>query len=180
MHAMTIQDLRERGIRWHAIVAMASNRVIGRDGTLPWHFPEDLKLFKKRTMGCPIIMGRNTFLSLPKQRPLPGRNNVVVSRTMAPPKDATYTVIPSLEAYLDAVSGVGDAYLIGGAHLFEAGLALCETLVLTFVHETYEGDVLMPAFEGQFTFEENEASFDAFEVRRYVRSEQNGKVAIPN
>ena len=175
---MTIEDLRAKGIRWHAIVAMASNRVIGRDGTLPWHLPEDLKLFKKRTMGCPIIMGRNTFLSLPKQRPLPGRRNVVVSGTMSTPEDDAYAVIRSLDAYPTAVQGEGDAYLIGGARLFEAGLDLCETLILTYVYEAHEGDVLMPAFEDHFTMETVEASFDDFEVRRYVR--KNGEVTIPN
>ena len=63
-----------------AIVGMASNRVIGKDGTLPWRLPEDLKFFKKTTLGHPILMGRKTFDSIGK--PLPGRRNIVLSRTM--------------------------------------------------------------------------------------------------
>lgn len=165
---MTHADLVEAGIDLHAIVAMASNRVIGRDGTLPWHLPEDLKLFKARTLGHPIIMGRATFESLPKQKPLPKRRNIVLSKTMGPREGVD--VIRDLSE-LPALGVLGDAYLIGGARVFSAYLDLCSRLILTYVHEAHEGDVMMPCFEKAFTFAETLDTFDEFEVRLYKRNE---------
>ena len=74
-------------MRLIAIVAMSANRVIGREGKLPWHYPEDLKFFKRTTLGHPILMGRATFDSISK--PLPGRQNIVLSRTMQPSEGVT-------------------------------------------------------------------------------------------
>ena len=164
---MSIYELlADSNIRLHAIVAMAANRVIGRDGQLPWHLPEDLKLFKQRTVGHPIIMGRATFESLPKQRPLPKRRNIVLSRTMAPREGID--VLPNLET-LPSLGVSGDAFLIGGAGVFDAYLEACHSLILTYVFAEHEGDTFMPPFEDTFAFAETLETFPEFEVRRYDR-----------
>ncbi len=162
---MTHGDLTRVGIHLHALVAMASNRVIGRDGTLPWHLPQDLKLFKERTLGHPIIMGRATFESLPK-RPLPKRRNIVLSRTLTPVPGVE--IIADLQGLID-LGVTGDAYLIGGARVFDAYLQTCASLILTHVHQAYEGDTFMPPFEEAFVFDETLTTFPDFDVRRYVR-----------
>ena len=159
-------DLVEAGMRLHAIVAMAPNRVIGKDGDLPWHLPEDLKLFKARTLHHPIIMGRATFESLPKQRPLPKRRNIVISTTLE--KREGIEIIRNIRELL-SLSITGDAYLIGGARVFEAHLSLCDSLILTVVKQPYEGDTFMPPFEETFEFTETLETFADFEVHRYDR-----------
>ena len=127
-----------------AIVAMSSNRVIGKDGKLPWHLPEDLKFFKKTTLGHPILMGRKTFESI--GRPLPGRRNIVLSTSM-PPREGV-EVIRSL-ADLTCADGE-QIFLIGGAQLFESLLPQCAGMYLTWIDQPYEGDVLFPPFEHLF------------------------------
>ena len=131
------------------IAALAQNRVIGRDNQLPWHLPADLKHFKAKTLGKPIIMGRKTWDSL--GRPLPGRLNLVVSRQAGLQLEGA-EVFPSLEAAIvraDAWAreqGVDELMLIGGAQLYEQGLSLAERLYLTRVALQPEGDAWFPAF----------------------------------
>lgn len=163
---MTHNDLVNAGILLHAIVAMAPNRVIGRDGDLPWHLPEDLRLFKARTLNRPIVMGRATFESRPRQRPLPKRRNIVISSTLE--EREGFEIIRGLDELI-TLGVTGDAYLIGGARVFEAYLSLCESLILTFIKETHQGDTFMPPFEDTFQFAETLETFDDFEVRRYDR-----------
>ena len=148
-----------------AIVAMASNRVIGRDGKLPWHIPEDLRFFKKTTLGHPILMGRKTFESIGK--PLPGRQNIVLSRTM-PPREGV-TVIQDI-ASLGSVCPCGEkVFLIGGAQLFAELLPQCDGLYLTWIEQPYEGDVLLPPFEHLFDLHEVLGRGEGFEFRYYRR-----------
>lgn len=131
------------------IAALAQNRVIGRDNQLPWHLPADLKHFKAKTLGKPIIMGRKTWDSL--GRPLPGRLNLVVSRQAGLQLEGA-EVFPSLEAAIVRADewareqGVGELMLIGGAQLYEQGLALAERLYLTRVALQPEGDAWFPVF----------------------------------
>ncbi|MFT5104407.1 MAG: dihydrofolate reductase [Verrucomicrobiales bacterium] len=158
--------MSEKNYSLKAVVAMASNRVIGRDGQLPWHLPEDLKLFKKLTLGHPILMGRKTFDSI--GRPLPKRRNIVISRTWKPEPDSGIEVIQNLEA-LDSLGLEGDVYLIGGAQIYAALLPECDEVWLSFVYEAHEGDTRFPEFEGDFVLAEVVEKFDAFELRRYVR-----------
>ncbi len=150
-----------------AIAAMASNRVIGKEGKLPWHLPEDFRWFKKLTMGHPIVMGRKTCESI--GRPLPGRRNVVVSRqwTTAP---EGFELIHSIEALGD-LELEGDVFVIGGAVLYKELLPECEEFYLSYVFEEYQGDAIFPAFEDQFKLEEVMASYPEFELRRYVRTQ---------
>jgi dihydrofolate reductase len=126
------------------IVAVADNGVIGRDNTLPWHLPEDLKRFKRLTLGKPIVMGRKTFDSIGK--PLPGRQNIVVTR------DANYrregvTVVHDVETALRAAGTAPEIMVIGGAELFRALLPRAGRLHLTRVHGNIEGDVRWPALD---------------------------------
>lgn len=131
------------------IAALAQNRVIGRDNQLPWHLPADLKHFKAKTLGKPIIMGRKTWDSL--GRPLPGRLNLVVSRQAGLQLEGA-EVFPSLDAAIvraDAWAreqGVDELMLIGGAQLYEQGLVLAERLYLTRVALQPEGDAWFPVF----------------------------------
>jgi dihydrofolate reductase len=133
------------------IAAMAQNRVIGCDNQLPWHLPADLKHFKALTLGKPIIMGRKTWDSL--GRPLPGRLNLVVSR-QADLQLAGAEVFPSLEAAIvradqwAAEQGVDELMLIGGAQLYQQGLALATRMYLTRVGLSPAGDAWFPEIEG--------------------------------
>ena len=147
--------------RLHAIVAMASNRVIGKEGKLPWHLPEDLKFFKSTTLGHPILMGRKTFESI--GRPLPGRRNIVLSSIMSEREGVE--VIRHLEQ-LQADEAV---FVIGGAKLFEELLPRCELLYLTWIEQPYEGDVFLPPFEHLFSRREVIGTGAGFEFRRYTR-----------
>jgi len=152
-------------MRLIAIVAMSSNRVIGREGRLPWHFPEDLKFFKRTTLGHPILMGRATFDSI--GRPLPGRLNIVLSSTMTPREGVT--VIRSA-AELPQVCGDADTvFVIGGARVFEELLPRCDGLYLTWISQPYEGDVLLPPFEHLFQLKETVGQSEGLEFRYYER-----------
>lgn len=148
-----------------AIVAMASNRVIGRAGTLPWHFPEDLQFFKRTTLGHPILMGRATFESIGK--PLPGRQNIVLSSTLAP--RAGITLIRSLAELSSACPDASKIFVIGGARLYEELLPTCSELFLTFINKPYTGDVFLPPFEHLFDLNSVLQSSPPLEFRHYIR-----------
>jgi dihydrofolate reductase len=131
------------------IVAVADNDVIGRDNGLPWHLPEDLKRFKRLTMGKPMIMGRKTFESIGK--PLPGRHNIVVTR------DANYhrggvTVVNDADAAVRAAGPVPEIMVIGGAELFRLFMPRAGRVHLTRVHGDVAGDIhWQPLDQGQWT-----------------------------
>ncbi len=126
------------------IVAVADNGVIGRDNTLPWHLPDDLKRFKRLTMGKPIVMGRKTFDSIGK--PLPGRQNIVVTRDTNYRRDGV-TVVHDADAALRAAGAVPEIMVIGGAELFRTLLPRAGRLHLTRVHGNIDGDVVWPALD---------------------------------
>ena len=128
------------------IVAVADNGVIGRDNTLPWHLPEDLKRFKRLTMGKPMIMGRKTFESIGK--PLPGRRNIVVTRDPNYHREGIEVVHGMAEA-LAITAGVPEVMVIGGAELFRAALPMAGRIHLTRVHGNIEGDVVWPALDNR-------------------------------
>jgi dihydrofolate reductase len=161
--------MTEESLQWKAIAAMASNRVIGREGQLPWRLPDDLKWFKKLTLGHPIIMGRSTYESI-GSKPLPGRRNIVLSRSGFDPGHPDVEVLPSVEALRARVAELNeDVFLIGGAAIYEALLADCDTLYLSFISEAVEGDAFFPSFEEDFDLAEVVASYPEFELRRYKR-----------
>jgi dihydrofolate reductase len=127
------------------IAAMGQNRVIGRDGNLPWHLPDDFKFFKRKTQGCPVIMGRKTFDSMGK--PLPGRRNIVITRN-PDLKIPGAEVVHSLENALQLVEpSEGETFIIGGSEIYRQGLEVADRIYLTLVHEAFEGDTFFPEFD---------------------------------
>lgn len=128
------------------VAAMARNRVIGRDGDLPWHLPADLQAFKAVTLGKPVIMGHKTWASIGK--PLPGRLNIVISsRAQIDPQQATVSrsFIEALEVAED--SGAEAAMVIGGAAIYQQALPFADELILTVVQAQPEGDRYFPAID---------------------------------
>lgn len=126
-------------------VAMTTDRVIGRNNTLPWKLPPDLQHFKFLTMGHPIIMGRKTRESI--GRSLPGRTNIVITHQPGYQADGG-TVVHSLEAALTLCNQHypdGEHFIIGGAELFRLALPLCQRIYLTEIHQHIEGDTFFPA-----------------------------------
>jgi dihydrofolate reductase len=125
------------------IAAIARNGVIGKDNALPWHLPADLRHFKELTTGHAVIMGRRTWESLPEKfRPLPGRQNIVVTRN-AGYRAGGATVVTSLPAAVAAAQG-GEAFVIGGAELYKAALPLADRLQLTEIDAAFDGDTHFP------------------------------------
>ena len=132
------------GPRVVLVAAVAANGIIGASGRLPWHIPEELKHFKKLTLGHPVIMGRRTWESL--KGPLPQRENIVVTRT--PGYEAPgAAVAASLEAALALCAGEPLAFVIGGTQLFKESLPIAAGMVLTEIRRDYQGDTWFPAWD---------------------------------
>lgn len=149
------------GRPFKAIAAMAENRVIGADGTIPWHIPDEFKWFKEATMGHTLVMGRKTYASI--GRPLPGRKTVVLSRQ--PQEIPGVTVVDSL----DAVPQEGTVFIAGGAEIYRQALPYCHELFLTIVKRQAEGNVLFPELDPEFRRDEKPLREHAdFTVWRYV------------
>jgi dihydrofolate reductase len=131
----------------HLIYARSRNNVIGVNGDLPWHLPEDLAHFKRTTLGQPVIMGRVTWESIPdKFRPLPSRTNVVVSRQASFSAPGAQ-VVSSLQAAMDLFTADDVVWLIGGAQLYAQAMPLAKQLVITEIDADYEGDAFAPAID---------------------------------
>lgn len=127
------------------IWAMDENRVIGYHNQLPWRLPEDLKFFKRVTMGHPIMMGRKTYESI--GRPLPGRENIVITRDEAYHPDGC-TVMNSIEKFQGfAEEKEEEIFVIGGAEIFKEVLPYADKLYLTMIHHQFEGDTFFPVFD---------------------------------
>ena len=128
------------------IAAVARNRVIGRGGELVWRESEDQKHFRRVTLGCPVIMGRKTWDSLPTRfRPLPGRRNIVVTRNPAWQAEGAERAA-SLDAALALVADAQKVFVIGGAELYALALPRADELVLTEIDADLVGDILFPAW----------------------------------
>ena len=147
--------------RLHLIYARAANGVIGCNGALPWHLPEDLAHFKRTTLGCPVLMGRKTWDSLPLRfRPLPGRVNIVVTR------DADWAAVGaqvahSLEAARDLCPPGSDAWVIGGAQIYAQALPLASSVVVTEIAQDFEGDAFAPDLGADWREMQREARISA-------------------
>jgi dihydrofolate reductase len=126
------------------IAALARNRAIGRGNDMPWRLPEDLKRFRRLTMGHAVIMGRKTFESIGSA--LPGRSNIVItrSRDWNPPG---CVVVHSLDSGLARVGNPEDAFVIGGAQIYTLALPLAGRLYLTEIEREFEGDAFFPEFD---------------------------------
>jgi len=137
-------------MKLHLIFACSANGVIGKTGTMPWHLPEDLAHFKRTTLGCPVVMGRKTWDSLPPRfRPLPGRLNVVVTRQ----RDWQDTGAKVAHTLPDAMALCGDAadvWIIGGAEIYTQALPLATSAVVTEIEASFDGDAFAPQFGPQW------------------------------
>lgn len=134
------------GLIW----AQTVDGVIGRDGSMPWHLPEDLAHFKRTTQGHPVIMGRRTWESFPeKYRPLPGRTNIVVSRQEPDPVNYPgAVVVSSLDDALAAArgsEGADEVWIIGGGQVYSEATAFANAAVVTVIDIAVEGDTYAPA-----------------------------------
>jgi dihydrofolate reductase len=153
-------------MRISIIAAVAENGVIGRNGKLPWHLAEDLKRFKKITMGHTIVMGRRTWESI--GRPLPGRRMIVVSRQ--PDYRTSSDSVEVCASLADAIrlaesAGEDEAFVIGGAELYREALPQAEKLYLTLVHAHVSGDAWFPEVDW--------ADWEPLHARRFSANAEN-------
>lgn len=126
------------------VAAMTRRRVIGLRGTIPWHIPGELRLFRELTTGHTVIMGRETFESI--GRPLPDRCNIVVSRKMPPA--AGVEICKSLDEALTRAAGIGRRiFVVGGEAIYRLALPLADAMVVSFVQGEYAGDAFFPEFD---------------------------------
>lgn len=156
----------ERGITFSAVVAMTPGHIIGKDGGIPWHISEDLKVFKRITTGHPIVMGRKTFDSL--GRPLPNRQNIVLTRDSEWQAEGAETIHTIDDLFsLDLMDK--HVCIIGGEQIFRLFLPFIDTLWISILHEEHEGDTSFPDFANLFpkgTIRESFADFDLWEYSR--------------
>jgi len=130
----------------HLIFARAANGVIGKDNQIPWHLPEDMAHFKRTTAGCPVIMGRKTWDSIPSRfRPLPGRRNVVVTRQSDWLADGAERA-GSLQQAIELCAGASNIWVIGGAQIYAQAMPLAHDAVVTEIEADFEGDAHAPQF----------------------------------
>ena len=129
----------------HLIYARAANGVIGLNNTMPWHLPEDLAHFKQLTSGNPVVMGRKTWDSLPERfRPLPGRTNIVVTRSSDWQADGVLRA-GSLEEALHVAAQHGDTvWVMGGAQIYAQALPLADAVEVTIIDQYFDGDAYAP------------------------------------
>tara|TARA_R100000027_G_scaffold67735_1_gene68292 strand:- start:8232 stop:8723 length:492 start_codon:yes stop_codon:yes gene_type:complete len=142
-----MKDLTQvSSVSWIAVAAMAENRVIGKDGALPWHLPGDLKFFKQLTTGGTILMGRKTFESI--GRPLPRRRNLVLSRSgVNAPGIEVFSSVDDLLGVLERDERI---FVIGGEEIYRLTMDLWTEVYLTRVSGNPDGDAFFPEFEEQF------------------------------
>jgi dihydrofolate reductase len=126
------------------VAAVAANGIIGANGKLPWHLPEDLQHFKRVTLGHPVVMGRKTWESL--KGPLPGRENIVITRR-AGYQASGAAVASSLDAALALCAGESVVCVIGGEQVFEEALPLAAGLIMTEIKQDFAGDARFPDYD---------------------------------
>jgi dihydrofolate reductase len=157
------------------IAALSENRVIGKDGAIPWSVREDMRRFRELTTGFPCIMGRKTWESLPK-KPLPGRLNIVISKTLTPDASGDASgetlVFPSLDEALKHCRGHEKVFICGGASLYREALPLAERMEITMIHKTFEGDVFFPEIDSEIWTENTVLEKDGFSFVSFVRRKQ--------
>ena len=165
-------------MKLNLIFARAANGVIGRNNTLPWHLPEDMAHFKRLTMGCPVIMGRKTWESLPpKFRPLPGRLNIVLTRQA----DWQASGASRAESMLQAMALCppdSTAWVMGGAEVYAQAVPMASTAVITEIEADYAGDAFAPQFDPPWseTARERQVSSNGlkFSFVTYTRQQAEG------
>lgn len=130
------------------IVAVSDNLAIGRGGVMPWHVSEDLKFFKRTTLGCPVIMGRTTFDSI--GRPLPGRKNIVLSRNCGVSFPEGVVRVVSLQEAFEAAAPSQRCFVMGGASVYAQAISLVDRLFVTHIHTVVpDADTFFPEIDGR-------------------------------
>ncbi len=129
------------------IAAHDPNLVIGKDGELPWYYPEDLKHFKQTTMGHPIVMGRITFEEF-GEKPLPGRRNIVLSTSRTFDQVPTYKTLDKALESLEQ-EGVDQVFIIGGGKVYRQAMEKADLLYMTHIHKEYSGDTYFPEYRNE-------------------------------
>ena len=149
-----------------AIVAMTPERIIGKDGDLPWILPDDLKFFKQHTSGHPIVMGRKTFDSI--GRPLPKRQNIVITRDPAWHHNGVETIHHPKE--LNEFPLIDrQVFIIGGEEIYRFFLPILNDIIITHVPDCYEGDTFFPQYEHLFPNSELIWEQKEFVIRRHFK-----------
>ena len=134
----------------HLIYARSANGVIGKDNRLPWHIPEDMAHFKQLTQGCPVVMGRKTWDSLPARfRPLPGRTNIVVTRQADWQADGAHRA-GSLAEALGLCDAGKTVWIIGGAQIYAESLPLADCVEVTEIAQDFDGDAYAPVLGAEW------------------------------
>ena len=132
------------------IFARSANGVIGHNNAMPWHLPEDLSHFKKLTLGCPVIMGRKTWDSIPsKFRPLPGRTNIVITRQSDWRPEGANTA-GNLQAALAQCHTARDVWIVGGAQIYAQAEPLASRIEMTLIDKDFDGDAFAPTLGSQW------------------------------
>lgn len=157
--------------RIKAIAAMSLNRIIGDEGQIPWHLPEDFKWFKQCTLGQIVVMGRKTLESIGK--PLPGRETVLISRTASPGEYPGVTLLND-PARVASLPGEKQIWICGGAEIYDLLLPLCSELFLTVVKRKVRGDALFPDFEPLFGRPEVIRDHPEFIIYRFSATSDSG------
>jgi len=148
------------------IVGMTKSGLIGKDNALPWRIPEDLQNFKRLTSGNTIVMGRKTYESIGK--PLPNRNNIVISRTM--PVQDGITVCRTINEGLEKAKEFGkDIFIIGGATIYEQTLSIADKMYISYIKNDYHGDTYFPKFNKEDWVMESRKDYPEFEFIVYRR-----------
>ena len=154
------------------IVAMSKNRVIGKDNDMPWHLSEDLKNFKKITIGKTVIMGRLTYKSI--GRPLPGRKNIILSRNL---KDEKVVVSDNLNSILEKLKNEEEVFIIGGEDIYKQTIKMVNKLYVTTIEDEVEGDKYFPELDfsrwkliHQSNYKKNKNNSHNFKSEVYVKN----------
>ncbi len=147
------------------VVARAENRVIGKNNQLIWRLPADLKFFKNLTTGHPIIMGRKTFESIGK--PLPNRTNIIITRQEDFEAEGCLVAHSLAEGLMMAQQMDSDIFVIGGAEIYKQAMFLADTIYLTEVHQTFDGDTFFPEIDTVLWQESSREEFKADEKNAY-------------
>ena len=150
-------------MRVSAVVAASENGVIGREGGLPWHVSSDLKLFKEITLGKPVIMGRRTWESLPRQ-PLPGRRNIVITRRADFVAESA-ELVHSVDEALAVCAGEAEVSIIGGGQVYAEAMSRTDRIYLTRIHLDVDGDTFLPELKA--------SEWHEVERRRFARGERD-------
>lgn len=135
----------------HLIFARSVNGVIGKGGAIPWHLPEDMAHFRRQTQGCPVVMGRKTWDSLPERfRPLPGRQNIVVTRNREWSAPGAFPAASLADAFAHCPAD-SDIWVIGGAQIYEQAMPIAQTAEVTEIDAAFEGDTFAPTLGPRWT-----------------------------